>query len=122
MSAARRTLGRMPKDDPPQWHPLLAAIEPEPGVWVMIDSQRRPYGIVRIVKVDGLTRFRADHVGTLLGYATTLRAAVERVHEMEIRSMFPGGGANEPIVKESRTAWVNEIMTKYRDARPDGGA
>lgn len=122
MSAPRRTIPRMPHDDPPRWHPLLATVEPEPGVWVMLDSQQRPYGLVRIVKVDSLTRFRAEHVGTLLGYSTTLRAAVERVHEKELRSMFPGGGPNEPVARESRTAWVAAIRAKYSAARPDGGA
>ncbi|MGN8024683.1 hypothetical protein [Microbacterium sp. 22242] len=104
----------MPKDAQPRWHPLLAAIEPEPGVWVMIDSMQRPYGVVRIVKVDGLTRFRAEHIGVLIGYSTTLRAAVERVHQLEVRSMFPGGGANEPVAREDRSRWVDEITRQYR--------
>ncbi|MFB7843649.1 hypothetical protein [Microbacterium sp. NPDC056052] len=112
----------MPKDDSPRWHPMLATVEPEPGVWVMIDSLQRPYGLVRIVKVEGLTRFRAEHIGTLLGYSTTLRAAVERVHDSELRSMFPGSATAPPVSKEPRMAWVAEIRAKYSAARPGGGA
>lgn len=111
---ARRYAHRMPRDERPQWHPLLAAVEPEPGVWVLIDTLQKPYGVVTIVRVDGLVRFRAEHVGNLLGYATTLRAAVERVHSAELRSLLPGGGPNEYVTRPSRTPWIEEITAKYR--------
>lgn len=104
---------RMPRDDQPRWHPLFAAVEPEPGVWVLIDSLQKPYGIVTIVRVDGLVRFRAEHIGELLGYATSLRVAAERVHDAELRSMLPGGGPNEYVTRPPREPWIEEITAKY---------
>ncbi len=114
MSGPGRTLACMPRDDQPRWHPLLAAVEPEPGVWVLIDTLQKPYGVVTIVRVDGHVRFRAEHVGNLLGYATTLRAAVERVHSAELRSLLPGGGPNEYVTRPSRAPWIEEITARYR--------
>lgn len=72
-----------------RWHPILAASEPEPGVWVMIDGMDREYGRVAVVRVNGSVRFRAEFRGELLGYGTTLKGACERVHYEFIRSHGP---------------------------------
>ena len=71
------------------WHPVLAAVEVEPAVWSMRD-QFREYGRVELRRtVDG-PRYRCEHAGTLIGWATTLRRACEGVHEAYIRAHGPG--------------------------------
>lgn len=72
-----------------RWHPILAASEPEPGLWVLVDAMGLQYGRVTVVRVDGMVRFRAEFRGELLGYGTTLRGACERVHYAFIRSHGP---------------------------------
>lgn len=52
-------------------------------MWVLLDSMRKPYGVVTIVRVEGRVRFRAEHIGVTLGWTTTLRSACERVHQAE---------------------------------------
>lgn len=83
-------------------------------MWVLIDSLQKPYGVVQIVRVDGRVRVRAEHIGNLIGYATTLRSAVERVHAAELRSLLPGGGPNEYVTRPPRAAWIEEITAKYK--------
>lgn len=72
------------------WHPILAADEPEPGRWRLVDSMGREYGRVSIVRVDGEVRYRAEFEGRLLGWGTTLKGACERVHHAFVRSHGPG--------------------------------
>lgn len=88
MSSGARTLARMPKDSP-RWHPLLATMEPEPGTWILLDSHGKPYGLVTIVKIEERVRFKAEHIGNTIGYATTLREAVERTHAAELATIRP---------------------------------
>lgn len=114
----------MPKDNP--WHPLLATIEPEPGTWILLDAHRKPYGLVRIVKIDEMVRFRAEHIGMLIGYSTTLREAVERVHVEEQRSRHPRGVDAPPAATQAewmrdaqgphaiREMWLTKIEKRYR--------
>ena len=71
------------------WHPILAATEPEPGRWRLVDSAGREYGTVTILRVDGAVRYRAEFGGRLLGWGTTLRGACERVHQEFVRSHGP---------------------------------
>jgi hypothetical protein len=71
------------------WHPILAATEPEPGRWHLVDSTGREYGTVTILRVDGAVRYRAEFGGRLLGWGTTLRGACERVHQEFVRSHGP---------------------------------
>ncbi|MET0887798.1 MAG: hypothetical protein ABWX92_15260 [Mycetocola sp.] len=82
-----------------KWHPILAATEPEPGIWVLIDAQDHAYGRVAVVRVDGAVRFRAEFRGELLGYGTTLRGACERVHYAFIRSHGPAPFQGYPDFK-----------------------
>jgi hypothetical protein len=78
------------------WHPILAATEPEPGCWRLIDSVGREYGAVTIVRVDGEVRYRAEFAGRLLGWGTTLRGACECVHQAFVRSHGPAEWAGYP--------------------------
>lgn len=79
--------------DAPRWHPILATVEGPLGTWRMIDSTGREYGLVRLVRLDGVPRYRAELAGSLLGYGTTLRGSCERVHAEFIRAHGPGGEA-----------------------------
>ncbi|WES66022.1 hypothetical protein P0L94_08085 [Microbacter sp. GSS18] len=78
-----------------EWHPILAAVEGPPGVWRMVDPQGHEYGRVEIRRVMNGTdvRYKAIWRGDVLGWATTLREACERVHMAFIRSHGPQGGA-----------------------------
>ena len=69
-----------------KWHPILAADEPEPGQWRLLDGYDREYGRVTIVRLDGQIRYRAEFRGALLGYDTTLRGACYAVHMQFVRS------------------------------------
>lgn len=82
-----------------KWRPIRAAIEPEPGIWVLIDAQDHEYGRVAVVRVDGQVLFGAEFRGELLGYGTTLRGACERVHNEFIRSHGPAPSHGYPDFK-----------------------
>ncbi|WP_219086602.1 hypothetical protein [Microbacterium resistens] len=123
----------MPRETPPRWHPMMSTVEPEPGVWVLLDSMRKPYGVVTIVRVEGRVRFRAEHVGVMLGWGMSLREACERVHQAEIASMGPGWSTGGPPpdeavtrrqeqegAREQRARWVADISAKYASARSPG--
>ncbi|GAA1826351.1 hypothetical protein [Agromyces salentinus] len=56
----------------------------------MIDSTGREYGLVRLVRLDGQPRYRAELAGELLGYGATLRSSCERVHAEFVRAHGPG--------------------------------
>lgn len=70
----------------PGWHPLLAAVEVEVGVWVMTAQYGRRYAIIRLLEIGGERGYRAttwDDVPArreLIGYYRTLRAATRAAH------------------------------------------
>ncbi|MFE1644122.1 hypothetical protein ACFM35_00900 [Microbacterium sp. P01] len=83
----------------PHWHPLYAARELEPGVWVLTDAQDREYGRIEIRRVTaGVVRYRCAYRGELLGWSTTLRLACERVHRAFISSHGPVPFAGYPAM------------------------
>ncbi len=69
-----------------QWHPIMAAEEESPGRWVMLDTFRKPYGIIRLVRRGDQIGYRADTWSetpgdeTLIGYYTNLKAAAKATH------------------------------------------
>ncbi|KJL37032.1 hypothetical protein RR49_01144 [Microbacterium ginsengisoli] len=76
-----------------EWHPILAAVETSPAVWELRAPDGKPYGRVELRRtVDG-PRYRCEHRGELLGWATTLRLGCERVHQAYVRGHGPAGGA-----------------------------
>lgn len=75
------------------WHPILAAIEEPPGVWHMVDPVGREYGLIELRRVDGgELRYKATRLGEVLGWASTLREACNRVHAAFLAAHGPGGG------------------------------
>lgn len=81
--------------DPPAWHPILAAVEGPTGTWRLTDSLGEQYGTVEIRRVMNGTdvRYRVSYRGEVIGWATSLRLACERVHQAFLRAHGPGTGA-----------------------------
>lgn len=79
--------------DEPRWHPILAAREGPVGTWKMVDPSGHEYGLVRLVRVDGVPTYRAEYAGSHLGYGGSLRLACERVHDAYLRAHGPRSGA-----------------------------
>jgi hypothetical protein len=77
-----------------RWHPLLAAVEREPAVWTLVDSAGRDYAIVRLERDAGALGYTAELAGERVGRYASLRAAVEGVHQVWVRSHAPGGAPN----------------------------
>lgn len=85
------------------WHPLLSAVETEPGVWLMVAQFGEPYAIIRLIEIGKergyravtATEKRADR--ELVGYYTTLRAATAAAHARWIRMHGTLGGVNGKI-------------------------
>lgn len=74
-----------------QWHPLLAAVEYEPGQWTLT-GQLGPYAVVRLLEVGGELGYRAvthSEPRQLIGYYRTLRAACEAAHAAYVRAHGP---------------------------------
>lgn len=82
------------------WHPLLAAVEIEPAVWSLRDQQGE-YGRVALRRTKDGPRYRCEHRGTLIGWATSLRVACERVHGAYLAAHGPGAGAGYPDLNPS---------------------
>lgn len=85
---------------PNHWHPLLAAREVEPGVWYMVDTVERCYGIVRLLRRGGELGYRAvtwaelSEDRQLIGYYCTLRAATMAAHMRFVRGHGNAGPVN----------------------------
>ena len=54
-----------------EWHPLLNAVEHTPGVWTMVESTGREYGVVRIVREGATVVYVGERRGQTLGGATS---------------------------------------------------
>jgi hypothetical protein len=73
------------------WHPILSAVEVEPGQW-HLTAQTGVYGVVRLLTVGGVLGYRAVTYGeprVLIGYYRTLRAACAAAHTAYLRTHGP---------------------------------
>jgi hypothetical protein len=73
------------------WHPILSAVEVEPGQWVLT-AQTGPYGVVRLLTVGGTLGYRAvtfSEPRQLVGYYRTLRAACAAAHAVHLGTHGP---------------------------------
>lgn len=75
-----------------EWHPILAAIEREPGHWDMVDPMGKTYGHIEVRRTPDGLRYRCEHRGELIGWATSLRVGCAQIHQAYIRAHSPGGG------------------------------
>lgn len=73
------------------WHPIFAADERSPGVFTLVGTFGDEYGIVEIRRSGDRVIWKALYRGEVLGYSTTLRLAVERVHAAYLVAHGPGG-------------------------------
>ena len=86
-TAARRSATRAGT-----WHPILAAVEVEPGHWYMADATRKRYGIIRFLAIQGESGYRTvtwaerSEDRQLIGYYTSLRAAASACHQAFLRT------------------------------------
>ncbi|MDY0829148.1 hypothetical protein SK224_08415 [Microbacterium sp. BG28] len=78
------------------WHPILAADEVQPGVWVLRDPRGNPYGSVQLRRTKDGPRYRTEHRGELIGWGTSLRQSCMRLHQMMLREGVPGLPAGSP--------------------------
>lgn len=62
----------------------------------MLDTYDREYGRIKVVRLGSEPSYRLEFRGEHIGYETTLRKAVETVHQAFIRSHAPGGFAPNP--------------------------
>lgn len=82
------------------WHPILAAVEDEPGVWRMVSPLGECYGVIRLLEIGGERGYRAVTWAArsadreLIGYYRTLRTAARETHLHHVRSHSRAGSAN----------------------------
>lgn len=74
----------------PRWHPFLGTEERAPGIWTLVDTTSREYGLVRIVRVGAEVGYVAELDEILVGRFLSLRAALEATHHAFVRSHTPG--------------------------------
>ena len=90
------TAARRARTSEPKWHPIMAAREPEPGVWYMVDSKEKCYWIIRIIRKGDEVGYRvvtwAPEPGDrqLIGYYRTLMGAASAAHTNLISQASPG--------------------------------
>ena len=82
----------------PKWHPILAAREGPTGTWHMVDALDHVYGTIEIRRVmnGAEVRYRCSFRGEVIGWATTLLDATERVHRAFIAAHGPAPFAGYP--------------------------
>jgi hypothetical protein len=82
----------------PNWHPILAAVEQQPGEWWMLDQYGRRYAIVRLLECAGERGYRAvtgeETDRRLIGYYRTLRGACAAAHLAFVRAHGQPGSVN----------------------------
>ena len=91
------------RDERPRWHPFLSTEERAPGVWTLVDSMGRGYGEIRIVRIGEEVGYVGEFRGMPVGRWKTLRASIEGVHGVFVRSHAPGGFAPNPWPSTART-------------------
>lgn len=72
------------RDDGPRWHPQLLARETSPAHWVMLNARDDVAGATELRRTDDGPRYRVEALGELLGWATSLKTATERLHRVII--------------------------------------
>lgn len=80
----------------PAWHPILDAVEYQPGRWVTYDARNRPFALIDIIRRGGEVGYRANQWAqdaaqqNTIGYFTNLRAATAAAHQHYIRTRSAG--------------------------------
>lgn len=83
------------RDDGPRWRPQLLARETSPAHWVMLDARDQVAGTIELRRTNDGPRYRVEGAGgEVLGWATSLKTATERLHRVIISAGVPRGGIN----------------------------
>lgn len=91
---------RARRDTVTGWHPIIAAVELEPGHWHMITPTDDRYAVIRLIEVRGERGYRvvtwapASEQRRLVGYYRTLRSAAWAGHQNYLRSLGNPGPPN----------------------------
>jgi hypothetical protein len=91
-------LERARREYVPGWHPLLSAVESEPGEWMMMAQYGRCYGVIRLLELGGERGYRVvtwaeqSSDRELVGYFRTLRAAAAAAHTRYLETHAPRPG------------------------------
>jgi hypothetical protein len=84
-----------------EWHPILAAVEIEPGHWRMTAQYEHTYGDIRFVRRGNEVGYKAaDARGKVLGYFTSLRAASAATHRAFVRQHGAGEFRGYPDLRQ----------------------
>ncbi|MET4703312.1 hypothetical protein [Frigoribacterium sp. UYMn621] len=84
----------------PTWHPILAAVEVEPGMWRLRDAFDQPHSVVVLLTIGGERGYRAvtwaaePDERVLIGYYLSLRAACASAHQTYLSTL---GNPGSPI-------------------------
>jgi hypothetical protein len=82
------------------WHPILAAVEVEPGDWRMVAQYDDCYGAIRFLarerRYQATTWAEQPEGRKLVGYFITLKASVEATHHLFVRSHGVGPDIGYP--------------------------
>ena len=87
----------------PGWHPILSAVESEPGHWELVSQQGTRYAVIRLLEIGGERGYRvvtwapASSDRQLIGYYRTLRAAAAAGHRRWLASLSRPGGINGSV-------------------------
>ncbi|WP_022877623.1 hypothetical protein [Microbacterium sp. B19] len=90
------------REDGPRWHPQLLARENPPAHWVMLGARNEVAGTIELRRTDDGPRYRVEHGGQLIGWATSLKVAAERLHRAIISAPVPGGGIKRLVTRAAR--------------------
>lgn len=82
-----------------EWHPVLAAVEREPGVWTLVDTLGQDYARIALRRTPEGPRYRTEQpIGTLIGWGTSLRQSCDRAHALFLARHGPGRFPGYPSV------------------------
>lgn len=82
------------------WHPILSALEIQPGHWQMLDGLDQPHALIEFVKRGPEVGYKAVTWAPgaadrqLIGYYRTLRAATKAAHMRYVGTL---GNQGPPI-------------------------
>lgn len=74
-----------------EWHPIFYTSEPAPGVWTMIaPGDDAPFGRIELRRTEAGPRYRVTLGRDVIGWATSLRVACERLWVARLEAMQRG--------------------------------
>ena len=85
------------------WHPMLAAVEQEPGLWHMVAQYDNTYGVIELVRRGPEVGYKATtwaetpEARQLVGYYRTLSGACEAAHQPFVSGHGSGVKVERPV-------------------------